>query len=280
MMMKLIAPDYYTKFQCIADRCRHSCCIGWVIDVDADTLEYYRSVEGALGERLKNGIDEGGETPHFILGEGERCPFLNHTGLCDLITELGEESLCQICTDHPRFRHFFADHTEIGLGLCCEEAGRRILGEERPMKLIILEDDGGNEPADPEEEELLALRESLFAMVQDRSLPIKQRMEKLLSAAEIDWTEWADFLLSLERLDERWAELLDQLPDAPLQPLTGWMEVPLEQLICSLLYRHLPGALEDGDADSRIRFCALMWQLIVRLCRQNGCESLEELVEY
>ncbi|MBR6653092.1 MAG: hypothetical protein IKL30_07995, partial [Anaerotignum sp.] len=60
MMMKLIAPDYYTKFQCIADRCRHSCCIGWVIDVDADTLEYYHSVEGTLGERLKNGIDEGG----------------------------------------------------------------------------------------------------------------------------------------------------------------------------------------------------------------------------
>jgi lysine-N-methylase len=34
--MKLIAPDTYPEFCCIADRCRHSCCIGWEIDVDPD----------------------------------------------------------------------------------------------------------------------------------------------------------------------------------------------------------------------------------------------------
>ena len=27
-------PDYYKEFQCIADQCEHSCCIGWEIDVD------------------------------------------------------------------------------------------------------------------------------------------------------------------------------------------------------------------------------------------------------
>ena len=37
--MKLFAPKYYTEFSCIADRCRHSCCIGWEIDIDADTAE-------------------------------------------------------------------------------------------------------------------------------------------------------------------------------------------------------------------------------------------------
>ena len=34
--MRIIAPDYYREFHCIADKCRHSCCIGWEIDIDAD----------------------------------------------------------------------------------------------------------------------------------------------------------------------------------------------------------------------------------------------------
>ena len=52
--MKLIAPDYYTSFRCIADKCKHNCCKGgWIISIDEDTLEYYRTVTGPLGDRLK-----------------------------------------------------------------------------------------------------------------------------------------------------------------------------------------------------------------------------------
>ena len=40
--MKLFAPEYYKDFVCIADRCKHSCCVGWEIDVDKDTLEKYK----------------------------------------------------------------------------------------------------------------------------------------------------------------------------------------------------------------------------------------------
>ena len=163
--MKLIAPDYYTKFKCIADKCKHSCCIGWVIDVDPDTLEYYHTMEGDLGERLKKGIDESGETAHFILGEGERCPFLNQSGLCDLITELGEESLCQICTDHPRYRNFYSDRTEIGLGLCCEAAGELILRRQEKTTLVVLEDDGENEELDVPDEYLDAIRQGMQGVV-------------------------------------------------------------------------------------------------------------------
>ena len=32
--MQIIVPDYYKEFSCIADHCRHSCCIGWEIDID------------------------------------------------------------------------------------------------------------------------------------------------------------------------------------------------------------------------------------------------------
>ena len=48
-----VYPDYYPQFHCIAERCRHNCCIGWEIDIDAGTLSAYRAMDGALGERLR-----------------------------------------------------------------------------------------------------------------------------------------------------------------------------------------------------------------------------------
>jgi hypothetical protein len=50
--MKLVAPDYYEKFKCIADKCKHSCCIGWEIDIDEDTMDLYESIDGEFGEKL------------------------------------------------------------------------------------------------------------------------------------------------------------------------------------------------------------------------------------
>ena len=51
--MILRVPSYYKTFQCIADKCEHSCCIGWEIDIDEDSYEYYMGIGGAFGERLK-----------------------------------------------------------------------------------------------------------------------------------------------------------------------------------------------------------------------------------
>ena len=223
-------PEYYKDFACIAGDCCHSCCIGWEIDIDETTAKKYRSFDGALGARMQRCIDWQTDPPHFILGEGERCPFLNERGLCDIILEKGEDAISQICTDHPRFRSFMDDREEIGLGLCCEAAGRLLLGDDAPMQLAVIGDDGEDETADPVEEELLLLRDSLFAAMQDRTLPIARRVEKLLSADTIDWQDWAGFLMKLERLDERWTELLRLLPGKADGALHSALEKPMDLL--------------------------------------------------
>ena len=79
-----VFPDYYKDFRCTAGACRHSCCIGWEIDIDPDKLDRYLTLPGPLGDRLRANISLVGE-PHFILGPEERCPFLNDRNLCDLI---------------------------------------------------------------------------------------------------------------------------------------------------------------------------------------------------
>ena len=290
--MKLIAPDYYTKFKCIADRCKHSCCIGWIIDVDADTLAYYHSITGPLGERLKKGIDESGETPHFILGEQERCPFLNRNGLCDLIIGLGEKNLCQICTDHPRYRNFYSDRTEIGLGLCCEAAGDLILKRQEKMTLVVLEEDGEEEALQAPDESLLLWREQLLQIAQDRGRTVEERASAILRAAEMtiperSLVEWAEIYLKLERLETSWTDRLDELKStdisvAPALDTPVW-EIALEQLLVYFLYRQLPFALDDGEYEGRAAFCVLSYQMIRDLCRVHavlhGSVNLDDLVE-
>ena len=137
----IVKPSYYDEFQCIASRCRDNCCIGWEIDIDEETDQYYQNVSGDFGKRLKEEISRDG-TPHFHLkGEKERCAFLNDQNLCDIFIHLGEEHLCGICREHPRFYEWYEDipglmdWRETGLGLCCEEAVRLLVSE--PFALVV-----------------------------------------------------------------------------------------------------------------------------------------------
>ena len=84
--MKRVVPDYYADFACIAGACRHTCCVGWEIDIDPDSLRRYQAIPGEMGERLRSYIDIE-ETPHFRLTADERCPLLNTNGRCDVITK-------------------------------------------------------------------------------------------------------------------------------------------------------------------------------------------------
>ena len=278
--MKLIAPDYYRDFHCIADRCRHSCCIGWEIDIDPDMRAKYRRVPGEFGKRLNAAIADG-EISTFRLGAEGRCPMLNATGLCDLITELGEENLCQICADHPRFRSFYTDRTEIGLGLCCEEAARLILTREAPMKLVALEDDGADDALTEDEEDLLAIRDTMICAMQDRAAPLEERLAELLVLGGLAIPEryWAGVYRDLERLDPAWDDALDLLTGHP-GACPPALHTALENFCVYLLYRHLPGALEDDDLAGRTAFCVLSTRILAALCAAKpGC-TLADCIEF
>ncbi len=159
--MKLYAPHYYNKFHCIAGACKHTCCEGWEIDIDEEQLVRFRQ-EPQIAAHI-----EDGSPPHFRLLEGERCPFLNGNGLCELILRHGEDILCQICRDHPRFRSFWTDRVEIGLGLVCEEAGRLILGSGEAMRLICLSEDAADVELPEDEAWLMDLRTRLLESIKE-----------------------------------------------------------------------------------------------------------------
>lgn len=278
--MKLIAPDYYTAFSCLADRCRHTCCKGWEIGIDDFTAAYYRTVGGSFGEKLKNCISEDPEGAGFLLSEDERCPFLNEKGLCDIILELGEDALCQICSDHPRFRNGFSDRTEIGLGLCCEAAADLILSRTDKVRFLKLADDGGNEKLTEEEEALLAFRGKIISLAQDRRRKMSVRIQKLSELCGSVPSELflpADLLFSLERLSSDWTDRLlclkeqeasAELPeDRVMQAmhLADRFPCPAEQFLVYLLFRHISGAADTDEAAEYVLFALSSLLLVLRI---------------
>ena len=268
--MRVYAPEGYDAFRCRAGACRHTCCAGWEICIDAESLARYLRVEGAFGEQLRAAIDRSGDEAQFRLTEGERCAMLRPDGLCELYCRLGEDSLCQVCADHPRFRSFFAGRTDVGLGLCCEAAADQLLRQTAPFRLALLSDDGAADENLPEEEELLSLREKLMAAVQADG-PWRERVRRITEAYGLwplpDAEEMTALLLRLERLDPAWPGVL-ALPDRPqaAQP----HDAMAGRLAAYFLFRHLPGALEDDRWEARIRFALWAADFICTISARRG----------
>ncbi len=131
-----VYPEFFFDFKCIADKCRHTCCAGWEIDVDDDTADYYRQNETVIGKNYSDVILRDEEGAHFILTEDERCPFLQADGLCRIIKTLGEDALCDICTLHPRFYEEYEGLELNGLGLSCEAVCDLLWETEEPLKFF------------------------------------------------------------------------------------------------------------------------------------------------
>ena len=180
--MEIRVPDYYRKFQCTADKCPDTCCAGWQIVIDEETLEKYHSFEGPFGNRLANSIDwrEG----VFKQYEDRRCAFLDENNLCDIYTEAGSEMFCRTCKTYPRHFEEFENVREITLAMSCPEAAKLILCRKEPVKFITVEKKYREEVYEDFDYllygKLVDAREIILEMLQDRKLSIRDRMAMCL----------------------------------------------------------------------------------------------------
>ena len=232
-------PSFYPAFRCRADRCRHSCCRGWEIDVDEQSAARYRKLPGELGDELRRALFSDEEGWHFRLDGEERCPFLEADGLCRLIRRLGEEALCDICALHPRFFEELDADELWGLGLSCEEATALLLGE-KALRFVC-----------GETGENLDLAGLLAAL--GLSVP----RETLRYRGEIDEERRREILRRFgktEPIDEAWPEELKALEASPL-PQAGRDE-DYQRIYEYLLYRQIEKA-EERDWESIADYAAL-----------------------
>lgn len=271
--MILRKPDFYDQFKCIASRCSDTCCVGWEIDIDEATQEVYRKVAGAFGERLRANIEDG----HFKLLPHDRCPFLDKDNLCEVYQNLGEDKLCDICTEHPRFVEVYGDIMERGLGLCCEEAARLLLEGEGPLTFTCEECDEPEDELDDDDldirDQVLGEREWMFETLADQGIPFAERLYKIFGfTGENPFAPFEsanamfELLMKLESYGPDWDAALSRIKariesPEPIVDQGFFTENESVRLLAYLIYRHYAKCLFEGREQGKRQFALLFWNL-------------------
>ena len=194
--MRYLKPHYYDKFVCTAADCPDTCCAGWQIMIDEDSLDRYGKESGEFGKRLRNSIDWEEEC---FYQNNSRCAFLNDKNLCDLYKELGPDSLFDTCRMYPRHTEEYEGIRELSLSLSCPEAARIMLSCKDPVRFLEEETE---EEDDFEEFDFMMFsqledtRDVLFSVIQDRKIPLTLRMavsEQLAQSYQICMEEGREF---------------------------------------------------------------------------------------
>jgi len=184
--MLYVRPNYYDKFQCVADRCEATCCAGWQIVIDEESLSRYQSEQEAYGAELRERIDW--DEGVFRQGCGKRCAFLKDNNLCELYERLGKDSLCFTCANYPRHIEEFENLREITLTVSCPEVARILLEQKETVRFT-------EEEIDEEEEEfddfdpfffsyLEDARKIMIGILQNRELSVAVRLALVRNMAE------------------------------------------------------------------------------------------------
>ena len=202
--------------------------------------------------------------------QGERCPFLNSENLCDIICEMGEGALCDICREHPRHYTTLGDTVYGGVGLACEAAAELILVDSFPHEYITLETDGEWEECDGELYEIfLSLRESISEIFTDEKqsiVYIKKALLKAFSKAQSKADGVPEIPCEIKGFTrecivetvEKCELLSDELPTllrnakartGPTNNINNY----LQNLLLYFLDRYLPKAVEDGDFVGKLK---------------------------
>ena len=215
----IFKPDFYDRFRCKAGACTHTCCQTWEIDIDDETAFYYEQVPGALGEKIRAAMSFNEDGAYFGLNQEGFCPLLREDGLCEIICQLGEEALCDICALHPRFFNDVQEHEFWGVGLCCEAAAELLTESDAPLQFLS------------EDIDQAWTMEKLLGELGLPGAPVR------FSPKRPDNKFW-ERLQQTEAVDADWPEELKELMEAPLD-----LELPegpyYDRIYTYLLYRQL-----------------------------------------
>ncbi|MBR2384077.1 MAG: flagellin lysine-N-methylase [Clostridia bacterium] len=276
--MKIYAPKYYSKFKCISSKCTHSCCIGWEIDVDKATLRKYKTCKHPYAKDVFKSIAKK-PTPHFKLCKNGNCPHLDENGLCKVISNLGENYLCNISKEHPRFYNQTPYGLEVGLGVSCEEACRIILNSNDFNLFEEVEKDAS--PIDKFDFNPIPLRNQILDIIARKDLNYQEKIQIIsnefsISIQSISDKNWKNLLNSLEYLDNSHKELFLCFTTTYLP--TQDKQIYLERILAYFVYRYVSKARSLEEIKQYLGLCMFLEKLVCSLIESKNASNLEEII--
>lgn len=266
--MILKTPSFYKDFKCIAGDCPDSCCQGWEVDADDASLEFYKTLTGDIRNRIDSVLDydEFGNTI-FRLADKKRCPFLNDENLCDMHIAIGGEHTPYTCRMFPRFINDFGGTREMGVSFSCPVASDMMFGLTEPMRFVSELNELPPELNEIDAQTyfyLVKAREKAFSIVQDRTLPIKDRLLNLLDfGVEIqkdleeyqegsDDIDFFDVFRNPELINPQW---IDRVNNGKVKSVSD--EIFNENIASYFIFRYFLTAVNDYDVLSKIKMAVI-----------------------
>ena len=261
-------------FKCIADKCKHSCCVGWEIDIDETTLNKYSLNTHPYCENINQSIDFS-ESPHFKLDRHSNCPHLNEQGLCNIILNCGEDYICDICREHPRFYNFTNCGKEVGIGMSCEAACELILNSDNFNQIIEISFDESENIV--YEFDSIQYRDIVFQILKDESLYIEDKINKICSYFNIAETNFSIFEVSanLEFLNEKHKSLFSKSNDIIWNDS---LSNQLSRILASYVYRHCSEADDLNEFIVSMSFSIFCTGLVSTLADKNNIYDIARIV--
>lgn len=279
--MKYIYQDFYGVFRCIASECPDTCCKGWEIIIDDESYARYRTIDEKYGGKITEHIRTDGDGDRVFIQENGECPFLDKNRLCKLITDYGDEILCDVCRQHPRFIEQFGEFTEISLSISCPAAAR-ILRDKTELTRYrekLTDEECEYTLDDPLLDKFISLREEFFDSLEKKSA--RQAVDSLIEKAvkmqeETDGNKYnykkknydfVSILSSLEILTDEWQNLIKKLPNETPQAIDG-CEIYLKNLASYFAYRYILKAINDGNIITKAEFIRFSLECIIYIAER------------
>ena len=267
--MKIVKPTFYKNFKCIAGDCPDSCCQGWEVDADSDSLEYYKTLDNSL--EIKKRIDsvlskDEFDNTIFTLAPKKRCPFLNDENLCDMHIAIGGEHTPYTCRTFPRFIYDFGATREIGISFSCPVASDMMYNTESfDFETEVNSDLPTLNDIDAEKYFLLYKgRAEAYKIAKDKNKSIRERLNDLLDLGVLlqeklfpyvegrDDIAFFDVFKNPELINPEWKEKVEYFS---LKQVSDTQSN--ENILMYFLYKYLMQAVYDDDALSKIKMAVL-----------------------
>ncbi len=267
--MKLVTPSFYKDFECIAGDCPDSCCQGWEVDADKDSLAYYKTISGEIRERIDSVLDKDEfNNTIFRLTKNKRCPFLNDENLCDMHIAIGGEHTPYTCRTFPRFINDFGGTREMGISFSCPVASDMMWELKDPFDFTSELNDVPPSLNDIDAELyffLLNSRKKAYSIVQNQDKPLNERLKELLDFGleiqnEIDsydegesGIDFFEIFKNPEVINEEWVQKVNSANKEGLVLNTK----SNENIAMYFLFRYFLNAVYDYDVLSKIKMAVV-----------------------
>lgn len=182
--MKYLTLDFFHNFECIGSACPDTCCKGWSILVDDDSVQKYQTVPGAYGQKLCSSLITKGDQTYFHM-PNQHCPHLTEENLCGIYQKLGADSMCYTCKIYPRTSSVYGDISFTLLSASCPEVARMLLTRTTPLEFSFGEDPSITESATADIDwglfnTMISALIISVDLLQNRTLSLTERLQLLL----------------------------------------------------------------------------------------------------